>query len=46
MSEPVPTRTTPGTEPQTEPLRRMQPEKICPAQRTRIAKRIRRELNP
>lgn len=40
----TPTRTTPGTEPKTEPLRRLEPDKICPAQKGRITRRIEREL--
>lgn len=48
MSEPniSPTRTTPITEPQTEPVRRMFPGKICPAQRTRVAEKIKRVIDP
>lgn len=36
--------TTPTTAPATEPLRRMEPEKVCPAQRTRIGETVRRLL--
>lgn len=39
-----PTRTTPTTQPQTEPLRRLEPDKICPAQKARVTRRIEREL--
>jgi hypothetical protein len=42
MSEPV--RTIPTTEPQTEPIRRLEPEKTCPAQRVRIGETVRRLL--
>ncbi len=45
MSE-QPIRTTPITEPITEPLRRMNPGEICPAQRNRIGERVRREVAP
>jgi hypothetical protein len=42
---PIVTPTTqPMTEPMTEPMRRMEPEKICPAQRTRIGETVRRLL--
>jgi len=44
MTEPTPVRTTPATEPTTEPLRRMEPEKVCPAQRVRIGETVRRLL--
>lgn len=45
MSEPIVTpTTTPTTAPATEPVRRMEPEKICPAQRTRIGETVRRML--
>lgn len=36
--------TTPTTAPATEPIRRMEPEKVCPAQRTRIGETVRRML--
>ncbi len=41
-----PTRTTPTTAPQTEPLRRMRPGELCPAQRSRVGETIRRTLRP
>jgi len=41
---PEPIRTTPKIDPQTEPLRRLEPERICPAQKVRITRRIEREL--
>jgi len=44
MSELAPTRTTPATQPVTEPIRRMEPEKVCPAQRVRIGETVRRLL--
>jgi len=44
MSEAVPVRTTPSTQPVTEPMRRMEPEKVCPAQRVRIGETVRRML--
>ena len=45
MSE-QPIRIVPITEPQTEPLRRLQPGRVCPAQKTRIGTRIQREIAP
>jgi hypothetical protein len=42
MTEPV--RTIPQTTPETEPLRRLHPERVCPAQKNRIGERVRREL--
>jgi hypothetical protein len=45
MNEPQVTPiVTPTTAPATEPMRRMEPEKICPAQRTRIGETVRRLL--
>ena len=44
MSEPTPIRTTPSTQPLTEPMRRMEPERVCPAQRVRIGEKVRRLL--
>lgn len=43
-SLPNPTRTTPITDPSTQPMRRLEPAKVCPAQRGRIARRVEREL--
>jgi hypothetical protein len=42
----TPTRTAPLTAPSTAPMRRLNPEKLCPAQKTRVGERIRRELQP
>lgn len=41
-----PIRVTPdvGIDTRTEPIRRLEPEKVCDAQRTRIGVRIVREL--
>lgn len=36
--------TTPKVEPTIEPMRRMEPERICPAQRVRIGETVRRAL--
>ena len=45
LSQPdAPTRTTPSTTPTTAPERRLEPERICPAQKNRIVRRIEREL--
>jgi hypothetical protein len=44
MTQATPTRTTPITQPATEPIRRMEPEKVCPAQRVRIGETVRRLL--
>lgn len=44
MPAPVETPVKPQTAPQTEPMRRMEPEKVCPDQRGRIAETIRRLL--
>ena len=44
MNETTPVRTTPATTPATEPMRRMEPEKVCPAQRVRIGETVRRLL--
>lgn len=41
---PEPVRTVPTTEPTTAPMRRLEPARICPAQRGRVAERVRREL--
>lgn len=41
---PNPTRTTPKIEPATEPMRRLEPDKICPAQKNRITRRIEKEI--
>lgn len=46
MSEPTPIRTTPITEPSTEPVRRMYPSRICPGQRRDLGDKIRRTLEP
>lgn len=43
-SQPNPVRTTPITEPDTAPMRRLQPDKLCPNQRGRVAERVRREF--
>jgi hypothetical protein len=40
----APVRTVPTTEPRTEPIRRLEPERICPNQKNRIVRRIEREL--
>lgn len=36
--------TTPTTAPATEPMRRMEPERVCPNQRSRIGETVRRLL--
>ena len=41
---PEPVRTIPETAPQTEPMRRMDPGRVCPNQKTRIAERVKREV--
>lgn len=43
MTETAPI-TVPTTAPTTEPMRRMEPEKVCPAQRVRIGETVRRLL--
>ena len=43
-NNPNPTRVDPITEPSTEPMRRLQPDKICAPQRSRVGERVRREL--
>jgi hypothetical protein len=43
-NQPNPTRIIPTTQPETVPQRRLEPAKICPAQRGRVAERVRREL--
>jgi hypothetical protein len=43
MTETAPI-TIPKTAPATEPMRRMEPEKVCPAQRARIGETVRRML--
>jgi hypothetical protein len=39
-----PVRTTPQTAPTTEPMRRLEPERLCPNQKERVTRRIEREL--
>ena len=41
-----PVRTTPITEPQTEPMRRLHPGTECPAQRRRLGEKIKRWGTP
>ena len=40
----APTRTTPTTAPTTDPVRRLEPDKICPAQKNRIIRRVEKDL--
>lgn len=40
----APTRTTPDTGTETEPGRRLSPDKLCPDQQSRVTRRIVREL--
>lgn len=44
MSEQEPVRTVPDIDVETEPTRRLEPEKVCDAQKTRIGERVIREL--
>ena len=40
----APTRTTPTTAPTTDPVRRLEPSRICVPQRIRIIRRVERDL--
>lgn len=40
---PVPVR-TPTVNPTTDPLRRIHPDELCPAQKDRLVRRIEREI--
>jgi len=42
QSEPV--RTTPITEPSTQPMRRLEPERLCPAQKNGVREAVRRVI--
>lgn len=44
MRNETPTRVIPKTEPETEPGRRLAPDKLCPDQQSRVVRRILREL--
>lgn len=45
-NNPVPTRVDPMTEPLTEPMRRLEPDKLCPNQKGRVSETVRRVLRP
>lgn len=46
MSETNPVRTIPQTEPTTEPMRRLQPDRICRPQKQRVGDIVRRIPRP
>ena len=43
---PEPVRTIPTTEPIVVPDRRLEPERLCPAQKGRVVRRLDREVKP
>lgn len=42
----TPVRTIPAVEPDTEPIRRLNPERLCPSQKETVIRTIRRHFDP